>query len=142
MMFMATIKNVGAPTKRTKGGIGDIYIDKATGRKYKCTGSYGSAAHEAEYYWRALKDKEQVVENNVIPDPVQPQVSNDDIVDPEVTDIVDGTNAVSDNEEGIADPEVTSSGDDGEPEPETNKETNKSNGGRRTNYSAAYNKNK
>lgn len=140
MMFMATIKNVGAPTKRTKGGIGDIYIDKATGRKYKCVGSYGSAAHEAEYYWRALKDKEPVVENTVEPEQeVQPEApaseNSDDqeSVQPEAEQETPASENGDDQDQDPVQPDA---------EPENDSETKKPKDNRRTNYSAAYNKNK
>lgn len=37
---MATITKSGAPTRKTKGNVGDIWIDSVTGNKYKCTFAY------------------------------------------------------------------------------------------------------
>lgn len=34
---MANLKGTGAPNKTIQAGIGDIYTDENTGRKYKCT---------------------------------------------------------------------------------------------------------
>ena len=37
---MANIKGPGAPTKNTKGSVGDVYTDTKTGQKYKCVFAY------------------------------------------------------------------------------------------------------
>ena len=37
---MAQLKDNGAPTRKTKGALGDIYTDTNTGKKYKCIFSY------------------------------------------------------------------------------------------------------
>ena len=60
---MSEIKNNGAPTMKTKGAVGDVYIDISTGAQYKCTGSYGIGG-QTEYEWKKLNntvDKEEPV---------------------------------------------------------------------------------
>lgn len=37
---MAQLTGKGIPTRKTKGAIGDIYTDTATGKKYECTFAY------------------------------------------------------------------------------------------------------
>lgn len=52
---MAEIKGKGLPTRQTKGALGDIYVDTATGMKYKCTGAFGVTTHaesKKEYEWK------------------------------------------------------------------------------------------
>lgn len=52
---MSEIKSNGVPTRKTKGALGDIYIDGATGIKYKCTGSYIQNG-QSEYEWKKVLD--------------------------------------------------------------------------------------
>ena len=47
---MSEIKNAGVPNKHTVGALGDIYIDTATGLKYKCTGAT-TIAGQSDYEW-------------------------------------------------------------------------------------------
>lgn len=122
---MAKIKGVGAPTRKTQGGIGDIYTDKATGKQYKCEGSYGSASHETEYYWRGVKDGLLAGKSISNPEPKK----------------VETPVAESVKEDVVAEPVVES---EVEESPEEVKETKpkQSKGNKRTNYAAAYNENK
>lgn len=51
------VKNV-APNKHTKGNIGDIYINEATGKKYKLVAIYTTQVKTQEikeYEWREIK---------------------------------------------------------------------------------------
>lgn len=120
---MAKIKGVGAPTKKTKGGIGDIYTDKTTGKQYKCTGSYGSAAYDTEYDWKAVttfgKNGPNPVTTKEKPE-VKVEAPVEEIVEPEVTEGVDG--------EAVE-----------ETQTEEPKKSKQSKGKSRTNYAAAYN---
>ena len=52
---MSEIKNNGAPTMKTKGAVGDVYMDISTGAQYKCTGSYGIGG-QTEYEWKKLNN--------------------------------------------------------------------------------------
>ena len=50
---MAEIRGTGAPTKRTKAAVGDLYIDESTGKQYKCVMAYRtSLKEEFEYQWK------------------------------------------------------------------------------------------
>lgn len=53
---MSEIRKNGAPTMKTKGAIGDVYIDISTGAQYKCTGSYGIGG-QSEYEWKKILDE-------------------------------------------------------------------------------------
>lgn len=53
---MANINGTGAPTRKTRGAIGDIYIDSDSGQQYKCTFAYclnGDDDFDCE--WRQIK---------------------------------------------------------------------------------------
>ena len=50
---MKEIKQKGAPTNKTPGAVGDIYVDLETGVEYKCTFAYqGPFLDELECVWR------------------------------------------------------------------------------------------
>lgn len=51
---MSTIRGQGRPTRKTAGGVGDIYIDTASGIRYKCTNAYGVNG-EYDYQWKVEK---------------------------------------------------------------------------------------
>ena len=120
---MAKIKGIGAPTRKTKGGIGDIYTDRATGKEYKCEGSYGSAAHDTEYYWRAVKDNITNAKNiQKTEKPVEVKL----VETPAVEEVTEVAEEVVENVDAESAPEV-----------EETKPSKK--GGKRTNYAAAYN---
>lgn len=48
---MATINGNGAPTKSTKGSIGDTYIDLDSGKIYMCVSIFRDSLGSAEYDW-------------------------------------------------------------------------------------------
>ena len=50
---MARMIKFGKPTMKTKGAVGDIYIDKTTGKSYKCVLAYG-VGDKREYTWREM----------------------------------------------------------------------------------------
>lgn len=50
---MSKIKGSGCPTRKTAGGVGDIYMDVSTGKRYKCTNAYGVAG-EYDYQWKPM----------------------------------------------------------------------------------------
>ncbi len=52
---MSKIYGEGKPTTKTEGGVGDIYVDKLTGREYKCRFAYKDEAEEATTYdWKEI----------------------------------------------------------------------------------------
>lgn len=60
---MGEIKNNGIPTPKTKGSMGDIYIDTSTGEQYECVFAYSSHAYnknEDYYAWVKLKNQSSV----------------------------------------------------------------------------------
>lgn len=56
---MAVIREKGMPTRNTKGGVGDIYIDVTTGRQFKCTSAYGSSV-QSDYGWTPIRNGQTV----------------------------------------------------------------------------------
>lgn len=55
---MASINKSGVPTRKTKGAIGDIYIDSNTGDKYKCTFAYRDFGKDFDYEWKKIESGE------------------------------------------------------------------------------------
>lgn len=52
---MTTIYGNGRPTRKTVGGIGDVYIDQDTGREYKCTFAFKDEADEpVDFEWKEI----------------------------------------------------------------------------------------
>lgn len=127
---MARIKGVGVPTRKTKGGIGDIYTDTTTDKEYKCTGSYGSANYETEYDWRAVTVFGKNSPNPVV---VTPEVKAETKVEAEVEEA-----PVEETAEEV----VTEVADEVpvEEAPVEEKKPKQNKGKQRTNYAAAYNK--
>lgn len=65
---MATIERKGLPDKNTAGALGDIYTDLNSGKKYKCTGSYGVSTHaetKTEYEWRPIHEEKAAIKPEV-----------------------------------------------------------------------------
>lgn len=99
---MSTIKGKGIPTRKTKGAIGDIYIDSTTGKQYKCTNAYGVNG-EFDYTWRAEKQESvqngkvevkpaKPVESKVVPEkkveePVKVEVEAEPVAEPEKEEV-------------------------------------------------------
>ena len=109
---MNKLKGTGIPTRKTAGAIGDIYIDTATGKQYKCVFSYReNTTGEFDCQWKPI-----------------------DVKKPEQGKPVD----VKNPEQGksIGETEVKKII---EPKPESPKETSKKPAGK-TNYAAAFNK--
>ena len=83
---MTTINKSGVPTRKTKGAIGDIYIDSNTGDKYKCTFAYRDFGKDFDYEWKKIesgknpKAKEvkevKTVEPDIPKKEVTPNVAN------------------------------------------------------------------
>ncbi len=72
---MSVIKQSGIPTRKTKGAIGDIYIDTKTGNQYTCTFAY-SVNGDCDCTWIPVKGvEEKVVEVK----PVEPVVKEQEI---------------------------------------------------------------
>lgn len=54
---MGNLSGTGAPTRNTRGAIGDIYTDENTGRKYKCTFALRlDDSQRFDTQWTELKD--------------------------------------------------------------------------------------
>lgn len=58
---MATIREKGCPTRKTKGAVGDIYVNIITGKQYKCVNSY-RVGDEGDYEWKRMDILEVVKE--------------------------------------------------------------------------------
>ena len=53
---MGIIKGNGAPTRKTLGALGDIYIDSSTGKRYKCMFAYRSDSdNDFDCEWKEMK---------------------------------------------------------------------------------------
>lgn len=67
---MANLKGTGAPNKTIQAGIGDIYTDESTGRKYKCTFALRlDDSQRFDTQWTESKGK--TPEKVVKPDPIK-----------------------------------------------------------------------
>ena len=67
---MSIIKGKGAPGSKTKGFIGDIYINELTGKEYECVNACTVKTHSgaaSTYAWEAVDgvDAESVAEVKV-----------------------------------------------------------------------------
>lgn len=81
---MAEIRKEGAPTKKTEGVVGDIYIDTATGIEYKCTFSYRDPFFkELECEWRPTGNRypKGMRPEAVLAEEVIPKQSKEDILE-------------------------------------------------------------
>lgn len=129
---MSTIKGKGIPTRKTKGAIGDIYIDSTTGKQYKCTNAYGVNG-EFDYTWRA--EKQESVQNGKVEvkpaKPVESKVVPEKKVEEPVKEEVVETAKAPVEAEGVI---------VAEPEKGEVKEEVPATGKKRTNYAAAYDK--
>lgn len=64
---MAIIKGKGVPTRKTAGALGDIYIDTASGKRFKCMGAYNISSlgvTQKDYDWKK-ESSDNVVEQPV-----------------------------------------------------------------------------
>ena len=61
---MVKIKRVGAPTRTTKGSVGDTYIDLKARKAYICTSAYRDSTGSVDYTWRE-KENEEVAEDDL-----------------------------------------------------------------------------
>ena len=79
---MATIKRNGAPTKSTKGSIGDTYHDLDSGKSYKCVSIFRDSLGSAEYEWDYISDidipEQKAPEENVYNDTVDEKPTMED----------------------------------------------------------------
>lgn len=80
---MSEIKNNGAPTMKTIGAVGDIYIDISTGTQYKCTGSYNIGG-QIDCEWKLLPKKDGEVKITPVIEE-KPAEEAKEVVEPEVT---------------------------------------------------------
>lgn len=75
---MSNLSGIGAPTRKTVGGIGDIYTDTKTGKQYKCTFAYRSGKDaDFDCEWKELKtnktQKEEKGKINIVQNEVKPK---------------------------------------------------------------------
>jgi hypothetical protein len=70
VIVMGVIKQKGVPTRKTKGAVGDIYINTQNGDKYKCTFAYNDGVNW-ECTWYPV-DKDAVVKEEKVVEPKQP----------------------------------------------------------------------
>ena len=81
---MAKLTGKGAPTRKTIGGLGDIYTDTITGHQYECVFAYrDDADSDFDCQWKPLKNAEVEPE---VTEPVAKKDSKPDIVEPETKD--------------------------------------------------------
>ena len=120
---MNKLKGTGIPTRKTAGAIGDIYIDTATGKQYKCVFSYReNTTGEFDCQWKPM-----------------------DVKNPDQSKVVDAKNPEQGKSVDVKNPEQGKSIGETEvkktiePKPESPKETPKKPAGK-TNYAAAFNK--
>lgn len=75
---MGLIKGTGAPTKATKGSVGDTYIDLNNNRSYKCVSAFHDSLGGEEYEWKYDEfveiPKKEIEED---PEPVEPEVKQE-----------------------------------------------------------------
>lgn len=58
------LKGLGAPSNKTEGGIGDIYMDTTTGTLYKCVYAYRSSVNnEFKYTWKKTLQKVKITKS-------------------------------------------------------------------------------
>lgn len=63
---MAKLTGVGAPTRKTQGAIGDIYIDTKTKQEYICTFAYKSGNdEELECEWKKRTSVKKVQTSSI-----------------------------------------------------------------------------
>ena len=106
---MANLKGNGAPTRKTKGALGDIYTDTTTGKKYKCIFSYrDDMSDEYGAQWKGLG----VVENQ-------------EVVNEEEKGVVENQEVVNEEEKSVVEkPEVKKEESKSEPKKTANQKTN------------------
>lgn len=120
---MAEINGKGAPTSLTKGAVGDIYVDTATGDKYKCTLSFGFG-DDVDCTWKKMQGKTEV----------KPVIEKKKLLKPETIKELEKIDIPEEPAKLI---EKKAQGENPD-KPSYNRPVNKSN---RTNYSKAYKKN-
>lgn len=79
---MSNLSGIGAPTRKTVGGIGDIYTDTKTGKQYKCTFAYRSGKDaDFDCEWKELKtnktQKEEKGKINIVQNEVKDEVKEE-----------------------------------------------------------------
>ena len=63
---MAQLIGKGAPTRKTKGAMGDIYTDTTTGKKYECTFAYRDNSDcMFDCQWKEIIEKNAEVKKDV-----------------------------------------------------------------------------
>lgn len=79
---MTTIERNGAPTKSTKGSIGDTYIDLDNGKVYMCVSIFRDSLGSAEYDWNyvsttSVQEKKDPEEKVSTASPNEKQAADD-----------------------------------------------------------------
>lgn len=67
---MSNIKRNGAPTKSTKGSVGDTYIDLNSSKQYKCVSVFRDSLGGVEYEWKytSIADRTDIQEKKATPE--------------------------------------------------------------------------
>ena len=66
---MTKVRGNGAPTRKTRGGVGDIYTNTKTGEQYKCTFAYRSdPLHDYDYEWTKIEEEDEKLEETEVPE--------------------------------------------------------------------------
>ena len=65
---MSLVKGNGAPTAKTRGAIGDLYLDVDTGAKYQCISRYRDSLGHIEINWKQCDgdDCDIVIDNKPV----------------------------------------------------------------------------
>ena len=123
------INGNGAPTRKTHGAIGDIYIDNETGAKYECIFSYRDiSGTEFDCQWEKIEDGEPVVE------PKTEESEKEPAIVPQVT-VVE-----PESEKGVKEPEKEEPKEPEKGNKQIQRPTHQNNNPNRTNYHQQYNK--
>ena len=69
---MSLVKGNGAPTAKTRGAIGDLYLDVDTGTKYQCISRYRDSLGHIEINWKRCEGDDTPVVNTAVEAPEEP----------------------------------------------------------------------
>lgn len=76
---MASIKRHGAPTRSTKGRVGQTYHDLDSGLTYKCISAYSDTNGNGDYHWQVL----DIIEScEPVPEELDEPMTMDEIENP------------------------------------------------------------
>ena len=79
---MANLTGTGAPTRKTRGAVGDIYTDTKSGNKFKCTFAYRSnSEQDYDYEWKKGEKDDEVTGYETAKSQPQPEPENNQVDD-------------------------------------------------------------